>query len=569
MVLYNPNCRSRSYDDAVSNKLMEKTIGFFENKGKSQLKQDDRDRIWYADFLEFNRKEKLFSTLLTPPEFDAKARWDTYRNCEMNEILGFYGLPYWYTWQVTILGLGPIWMSRNEKIKRDTSRLLADGEVFGFGLSERDHGADIYATEMRLTPDGAGAYRANGRKYYIGNGNKAAFVSTFGKMSPADDYVFFVANYKKPQYDCVQNVVNSQSYVAEYALNNYPVAKDEILSEGQAAWDAALNTVNVGKFNLGWCSIGIATHAFYEAINHSTHRHLYSRSVTEFPHIKRLFSDAFLRLTAMKLFALRTSDYFRVASPTDRRYLLYNPILKMKVTSEGEKVIDLLWDAIAAKGFEKDTYFEMATRDIRALPKLEGTTHVNIALVNKFMENYLFRPEKHAEVGMINQGAHDAFLFNQGPAKGLSAVTFGDIMQEYNRVDLPNVVRFKQQINLFKNFLATAQIGPEQKKDTDFALSLGEMFTTIAYGQLILEGARLHNISDLVLDQIFAMQVRDFSDLALKLCCRSATSEVQAPLCQKMIQRQYVDHGALSALWKEHVAPLADLYEMRWEKKES
>ena len=60
----------------------------------------------------------------------------------------------------------------------------------------------------------------------------------------------------------------------------------------------------------------------------------------------------------------------------------------MKVTTEGERVIDLLWDVIAAKGFEKDTYFEMAARDIRALPKLEGTVHVNMALVLKFMANY-------------------------------------------------------------------------------------------------------------------------------------------------------------------------------------
>ena len=34
----------------------------------------------------------------------------------------------------------------------------------------------------------------------------------------------------------------------------------------------------------------------------------------------------------------------------------------MKVTTEGEKVIDDLWDVIAAKGFEKDTYL----RDGRA-----------------------------------------------------------------------------------------------------------------------------------------------------------------------------------------------------------
>ena len=34
----------------------------------------------------------------------------------------------------------------------------------------------------------------------------------------------------------------------------------------------------------------------------------------------------------------------------------------------------------------------MAARDIRALPKLEGTVHVNMALIVKFMANYFFNP---------------------------------------------------------------------------------------------------------------------------------------------------------------------------------
>jgi hypothetical protein len=50
--------------------------------------------------------------------------------------------------------------------------------------------------------------------------------------------------------------------VAEYALNGYPITDDDILSTGRDAWDAALNTVNVGKFNLGWGAIGIAPMPF-------------------------------------------------------------------------------------------------------------------------------------------------------------------------------------------------------------------------------------------------------------------------------------------------------------------
>ena len=103
-----------------------------------------------------------------------------------------------------------------------------------------------------------------------------------------------------------------------------------------------------------------------QALNHAANRSLYGIYVTDFPHVKQLFVDAYTRLVAMKLFALRAADYMRAASPDDRRYLLYNPTMKMKVTTQGEEVINLLWDVIAAKGFENDTYFEMAARDIRA-----------------------------------------------------------------------------------------------------------------------------------------------------------------------------------------------------------
>jgi len=38
-----------------------------------------------------------------------------------------------------------------------------------------------------------GSYRASGGKYYIGNANQAAMVSTFGKMADSGEYIFFVA----------------------------------------------------------------------------------------------------------------------------------------------------------------------------------------------------------------------------------------------------------------------------------------------------------------------------------------------------------------------------------------
>lgn len=147
MLLFNPKRHDRFYPDDRSREIMRKTIAWFEERGLKRIKQDDYDRTWYADFLDFVKRERLFSTLLTPAGYGAAdCRWDTWRNCEFNEILAFYGLAYWYTWQVSILGLGPIWMSPNEELKRRAARLLEEGNVFAFGLSERRHGADIYST---------------------------------------------------------------------------------------------------------------------------------------------------------------------------------------------------------------------------------------------------------------------------------------------------------------------------------------------------------------------------------------------------------------------------------------
>ena len=562
-MLLHPKNETFEHLDPRSREIMLKTVAFFENKGKEKLKHDDHERVWYADFLAFLKEEKVFATLLTPtPYGDGDKRWDTYRNCTFNEILGFYGLQYWYTWQVTILGLGPIWMGNNEKVKEKTARLLEEGGIFAFGLSEKAHGADLYSSEMALTPLSEGQYVADGGKYYIGNANMAALVSTFAKNSETGDYVFFVVETDHENYECVKNVVNSQNYVAEYALQAYPITDDEILSTGQEAWDSSLNTINVGKYNLGWASIGICAHAFYEAITHASNRKLFNHSVTDFPHIRQFFVDAWTRLVAMKMFAHRASDYMRAASEEDRRYLLYNPMVKMKVTTQGEEVINLLWDVIAAKGFEKDMYFEMAARDIRALPKLEGTVHVNMALIIKFMANYFFNPGKFPEIPKRDDPTNDDFLFNQGATRGLGKIQFHDSALAYNSLNLPNLNIFKEQIEVLKEFLLTATPSKEQAKDIDFLLNLGELFTLVTYGQLLIEKAKIEVVEDDIMDQIFDFMVRDFSKFALQLYSKTGSTEQQMKLCLQMIKKPVKDLERFSRVWEKHIAVLDGAYEM-------
>ena len=564
----NPRTYDPSQFDAETARLLRATIDYFEGVGKTELLRRDHDAEWVTDYLDFVKREKLFSTFLTRADYadgDENRRWDTSRNAALSEIFGFYGLAYWYAEQVTILGLGPIWMSDNEEAKRKAAAQLADGGVMAFGLSERAHGADVYSTDMLLTPNSDGGFTANGTKYYIGNGNVAGMVSVFGRRTDVDGpegYVFFVADSRRPDYHLIDNVTHGQMYVSTFSLENYAVTDADILHTGPQAFAAALNTVNIGKFNLCSGSVGMVEHSFYEAITHAHNRILYGHPVTDFSHVQGNFVEAFARIAAMKLFSNRAIDYFRSASLDDRRYLLFNPMTKSKVTSEGEKVMTLLLDVIAAKGYEKSTYFHQANHYIGWLPRLEGTVHVNVSQILKFMPNYFFSPTEYQEIGTRTDAVDDGFFWEQGPVGGTGKIRFADWTKPYEEyTHLPNVAVFYEQAKALKELLTTAGPSADQQQDLDFLLTIGHLFSLVVYGQLVLEQAKILGLDPALVDQIFVTSVRDFSAYAVTLHGSTAATEAQQRWALGAVRAPHVDGERFGRVW-DMVVSFDGAYEM-------
>ena len=573
-LLFNPNTYDPQEFDAETRRLLRATIDFFEGQGKKRILDDDLKAQWPADFVEFVKREKLFATFLTPSEFadgDANKRWDGARNAALAEILGFYGLTYWYTEQVTILGLGPVWQSENKDAKLRAADDLDAGEVMAFGLSEREHGADVYSTDMVLTPAGEEdvangiLYRASGEKYYIGNGNVASLVSVFGRRDDVDGqdgYVFFAADSRHENYHLIDNVVHMQIYVSTFRLENYPVRAEDVLHTGVEAFSAALNTVNVGKFNLCSASIGMTEHAFYEAITHAQNRILYGNPVTDFGHVRVNFVDAYARMIAMKSFSRRAVDYFRSASLQDRRYLLFNPMTKAKVTMEGETVMRSLHDVVAAKGYEKNTMFREVAQLIGCLPRLEGTVHVNVGLVLKFMPNYMLNPGTYEDVPTLDAAGDDTFFWKQGPTRGAGSIQFADWAPAFeSHARIPNVALFYEQASAFRDFLLTAAPDATQIKDLDFMLDVGHLFSLIVYGQLILEQVALTGLDDDIVDQIFDFQVRDFSSYAVALHGKPTSTQAQQDWAIGAIRKPVADAERFGRVW-ERVRAYDGAYEM-------
>ena len=356
-VLLNPHRLTRRYRDDRSAELMGQTVEFFEKRGKVALKRDEHDRVWPADFLDFLRRERIFATMLTPAGYGRDdCRWDTYRISEFAEILGFYGLPYWW----------------------------------------------------------------------------------------------------------------------------------------------------------------------------------------------------------------RAGDYMRTATGEDRQYLLYNPLVKARVTSEGERVLTDLWDVIAARGVEKDTFFEAASRDIRWLPRLEGTVHVNTALMVKFMPNYLFAPDESLpQIGVADEPVNDDYLFDQGPTRGLGKIKFRDYRPALDGfAAIPNVAVFRAQVDAFVALVAGAPPTTEQQDEIDFSLAVGQLFALLVYTGLVLEAVPAWGVADELLDEMFSVFVRDFNGYATDLLGKTSTTSEQAELARAILRQPAADPARSNHVWQKHVFVHKDIYEM-------
>jgi acyl-CoA dehydrogenase len=102
-----------------------------------------------------------------------------------------------------------------------------------------------------------------------------------------------------------------------------------------------------------------------------------------------------------------------------------------------------------------------------------------------------------------------------------------------------------------------------QRKDIDFLMALGELFTLVVYGQLVLENAKIYAVDDDTIDQIFDFMVRDFSSHALQLYSKSSATMSQMRLCSMMIKKPTVDRTRFDRVWSDQIFPLKDRYVMK------
>jgi acyl-CoA dehydrogenase len=542
-------------------------VDFFRTKGLEALKREDSQEDWYQDWIDYQAKHKLYASVLSPARYSSLGgRFSILKLTRFLEAFAYFSPAHAYSLHVTFLGLFPILMSSNEPLKCEAVAKLEGGGLFAFGVSEKAHGSDLVANEFTVKPAGPNGWRADGAKYYIGNANAACIISVLAKQGDPGSagtnkrapFIMFALRPRGGQ--AFQNLRKIRTlgirtaFVGEFEVKALPLPESDIISQGREAWDAVGNTVNFGKFFLGFGAVGICEHAFAEAIAHLRRRVLYGKPVTDMPHIRAATAGAFARLTAMKLYAYRALDYLQASGDDDRRYLLFNAVQKARVSTEGVKVLGLLSECIGARGFEAETYFESALREAQMIPGLEGSTHINYGLTAQFIDAYFATPDRGASAPEVLTLAADPGenpYWMAARDRKAQAVRFDHFLRAYKPLrSVPNVRTFVKQVKAFRQF-AGGTPARDSTADAGLLIAMGKCFSVIAYAQLVAESCRAVGAAPSTVSVIFHGLIEDLGEESLKLAATFPPGSTQRALLKRVVRvpaTSAADLGTVSEL---------------------
>ena len=239
-MLLNPKRGVREYPDEPSRQLMLAVIDFFETKGLARLKHDDHERVWYQDFLDFVKRAEAL-------RHAADAARPRRRGLPLGHLaqLRVQRDPGLLRPRLLVHLAGHHPRARPDLDERQRGgqapggRLLAEGGIFAFGLSEKEHGADLYSSEMTLTR------KTTAPTWRAARSTTSATPTRPRWCRPSARWPRREARggrrrlrllRRRPAARALrlhQERLQLQTYVAEFALHDYPITEADILSRGR------------------------------------------------------------------------------------------------------------------------------------------------------------------------------------------------------------------------------------------------------------------------------------------------------------------------------------------------
>lgn len=285
------------------------------------------------------------------------------------------------------LGVGPLFYFGNEDQRKTYLPKLAEGHLWGFGLTEPEAGSDAGNTQTTAIQDGD-HWIINGSKIFITNSATditigSTVLAVTGKLpNGKNELSCFIVENDTPGF--TQNTMKGKmmwrgSNTGELFFEDVRVHKDSMLGKRGDGFKQMLSTLDRGRLSIASMGLGLAQGAFDYAIKYAKERKTFGKAISTYQ------ANAFKLADIDMGIELARNYLYEVCRMTDRgeRITKEGAIAKLNCSELAHMAANHCVQILGGYGLMKEYEAEKYYRDQKLLEIGEGTSEIQRLVISR------------------------------------------------------------------------------------------------------------------------------------------------------------------------------------------
>lgn len=255
-------------------------------------------------------------------------------------------------------------------------------KLAALALSEQAAGSDIVSMSTHATMK-ENQFILNGTKDYVINGSVADYVivfATFDSSRGRSTMTSFIvpSNSEGLEIGCIRRKMGIRyAHTCELLLKNVALPAENMIGEPGSGYLLMMQTFDRGRALAGAASVGLARSAFEKALAFAKKREQFGKPIINNQAVGFEFAKMAAKIEAARLLVWKACWLI----DNDEDYTMSSSIAKMAGSYVAQYTVARASDILGGRGYLEGHPLEKLYRDARILSTIEGTNHIQQAIV--------------------------------------------------------------------------------------------------------------------------------------------------------------------------------------------
>ncbi|WP_367045439.1 acyl-CoA dehydrogenase family protein [Streptomyces sp. Je 1-332] len=297
----------------------------------------------------------------------------------------------------TYLGGVCVWIAGSAEQGERLGADIKAGVPVSLGLTERAHGSDLLAGEVRVEETAAepGGWLVSGEKWLINNATRGSVLSLLTRTDPAGGprgFSVLLVDKRELDEGSYRHLPKVHTHgirgadISGITFDGARVPRQCLVGAEGGGAEIVIKALQLTRTMCASLSLGAGDHGLRIALDFAEERELYGRRMVDLPKARGTLATAAADLLLNEALALVAS---RAVHTQTAEMSLTAAVSKYLLPSGTEAVLGELRGLLGARAFLRDVYadgrFQKVERDHRIVGLFDGNTLVNLnSLVNQF-----------------------------------------------------------------------------------------------------------------------------------------------------------------------------------------